>query len=123
MSGKQFVNTCHENVVCSSGDISLGNLEPCTLKETDTHLLLHAADCVKQEHPVTIIRPSDTDVVMLAISLSPQLGAKELWKRYIAIHDIAPTLGPDKYKAVPVFHAIKGCGLVSFIAGRGKLKA
>ena len=28
VSGKQIVSTCHENVVCSSGDISLGNLAP-----------------------------------------------------------------------------------------------
>ena len=36
MSGKQIVSTCHENVVCSSGDISLGNLAPCTQGEADT---------------------------------------------------------------------------------------
>ena len=30
VSGKQIVSTCHENVDCSSGDISLGNLAPCT---------------------------------------------------------------------------------------------
>ena len=72
VSGKQIVSTCHENVVCSSGDISLRNL-------TDTRLLLHAADCVKQEHSTIIIRTSDTDVVVLAISLSQQLGAKEMW--------------------------------------------
>ena len=97
VSGKQIVSTCHENVVCSSGDISLRNLTPCTQKEADTRLLLHAADCVKQEHSIIIIRTSDTDVVVLAISLSQQLGAKELWSsfetgkhfRYIAIHDIA----------------------------------
>ena len=70
VSGKQIVSTCHENVVCSPGDISLGNLAPCTQKEADTRLLLHAADCVKQEHSIIIIRTFDTDVVVLAISLS-----------------------------------------------------
>ena len=129
--GKQIVSTCHENVVCSSGDISLGNLAPCTQEEADTRLLLHAADCVKQEYSVSIIRTSDTDVVILAISLSQHLGAKELWTsfetrkrfRYIAIHGIASKLGPDKCKALPVIHAITGCDTVSFIAGRAKLKA
>ena len=131
VSGKQIVSTCHENVVCSSGDISLGNLAPCTQEEADTRLLLHAADCVRQDHSIIIIRTSDTDVVVLAFSLSQQLGAKELWTsfetgkhfRYIAIHDIASKLGPDKCKALPVFHAITECDTVSFIAGRGKLKA
>ena len=131
MSGKQIVSTCHENVVCSSGDVSLRNLAPCTQEEADTRLLLLAADCVKQEHSIIIIRTSDTNVVVLAISLSQQLGAKELWTsfgtekhfRYIAIHDIASKLGPDKCKALPVFHAMTGCATVSFIEGRGKLKA
>ena len=131
VSGKQIVSTCQENVACSSGDISLGNLAPCTQKEADTRLLLHAADCVKQRHSISIIRTSDTDVVVLAISLSQQLGAKELWAsfeaekhfRYITVHGIASKLGPDKCKALPVIHAITGCDTVSFIAGRGKLKA
>ena len=69
VSGKQIVSTCHENV-CSSGDISPGNLAPCTQEEADTHLLLLAADCVKQGHSIVIIRTSDTDVVVLEISLS-----------------------------------------------------
>ena len=116
VSGKQIMSTCHENV-CSSGDIFLGNLAPCTQEEADTRLLLHAADCVKQEHSIIIIRTSDTDVVVLAISLSQQLGAKELWTssgtgkhfRYIAFYDIAFKLGPDKCKARPVYHAITEC--------------
>ena len=77
VSGNQIVSTCHENVVCSSGDISLRNLAPCTQKEAGTHLLLHAADCVRQEHSIISIRTSDTDVVVQAISLSQQLGVKE----------------------------------------------
>ena len=36
---------------------------------------------------------------------------------------IASKLGPDTCKALPVFHAMTGCDTVSFIAGRGKLKA
>ena len=70
-------------------------------------------------------------MVVLAISFSKQLGAKELWTsfgtgkhlRYIATHDIASKLGPGKCKAPPVFHAMTGCDTVSFIARGGKLKA
>ena len=66
---------------------------------------------------ITITRTFD--VVVLASSLSQQLGAKELWTsfgtgkhfRYIAIHDIASKLGPDKCKALPVFNAITGCDI------------
>ena len=127
MSGKQLVSICHENVVCSSGYVSLGNLSPCSQEEADTCLFLQAADCVKQGYSIIIIRPSDTDVVMLAISLSQQLGAKEFGTgkhfRYIAVHDIVSKFGPDKCKALPVFHAITGCDTVAFIAARGKLKS
>ena len=78
-----------------------------------------------------VIRTSNTNVVVLAISLSQKLGAKELWTsfgtgkhlRYIAIYDIDSKLGPDKCKALPVFHAITGSDTVSFIVGRGQLKA
>ena len=91
VSGKQIVSTCHENV-CSSGDISLGNLAPCTQEEADTRLLLHAADCVRQEHSIIIIRTSDTDVVVLAFSLSQQLGAKELWTSFETVKNISGIL-------------------------------
>ena len=66
VSVKQIVSTRHENVVCSSHDIALGNLAPCTQEEADTRLLLYAADGVKQGHSTIIIKTSDTDVVMLA---------------------------------------------------------
>ena len=113
-------------VSCSSGDISLGNLAPCTQKEADTRLLVHAADCVKQRHSIVIIRTPGTEVVVLAISISQQLGAKELWTSfetgkhfgYIAIHGIASKLGPDKCKALPVFHAITGCDSLMFLSSQ-----
>ena len=128
--GKQIVSTCPENV-CSSGDIPLGNLAPCKHEEADTRLLLRAAGCVKRGQFIIIIWTSDTDVVVLAIYLSQQLDVKELWTafriekhfRYIDADDFSSKTGPIKCKALPVSHAITGYDTVSFLAGRGKLKA
>lgn len=43
--------------------------------------------------------------------------------RYIAVHEIAITLGPEKSGALLAFHAFTGCDQTSFFAGRGKITA
>ncbi len=80
-----------------------------------------------------MIRTVDTDVVVLAVMVSqtslPADG--ELWIafragkhfRYIAAHEIATSLGPDKSKALPMFHALTGCDTVSAFARHGKKTA
>ena len=78
-----------------------------------------------------MIQKSDTDVVVLAISIVTTLSACELWVaygtgknlRYVAAHKIALKLGSEKSKALPMFHALTGCDTVSFFAGRGKKSA
>ena len=42
---------------------------------------------------------------------------------YIEADKLAASLGPDKSKALSVFHAITGCDTVSSFAGRGKITA
>ena len=43
--------------------------------------------------------------------------------RFLAAHDIARALGPEKAQALPMFHALTGCDTVSCIAGHGKRTA
>ena len=70
----------------------------------------------------------DTDVVVLAASRRPGL---QLWIAmgtgqnfwYIAAHQIACTMGPDKAGCLPMFHSITGCDTVSSFNGVGKKKA
>ena len=72
----------------------------------------------------------DTDVVVLAITAT-QLNISELRIafgtgknfKFIAAHEIARTLGPDKCIALPMFHAFTGCDNVSSFGGRGKKTA
>lgn len=62
-----------------------------------------------------MIRTSDTDTVVLAVSKMQDIDVNELWIafgtskhfRYLAIHDIAAQLGLQKVKALPMLHALQ----------------
>ncbi len=77
-----------------------------------------------------IIRIADTDVVVLAISVVEEIKVEELWVafgtgkhfRYTAAHAIASSLGSDKSRALPAFHAVTDCDTVSFFGWNGKTK-
>ena len=96
-----------------------------------TRVFLHAADCVKLGQKQIIIRTVDTDVVVLLISVVEKIKVEELWVafgtgkhfRHIAAHAIASSLGADKSRALPAFHAVSDCDTVSFFDLKGKLKA
>ena len=78
-----------------------------------------------------MIRTIDTDVVVLAVSKMQDIVVDELWIafgtgklfRYLAIHDIAAQLGPQKAKALPMRHALTDCDTVSFFSGKRKRTA
>ena len=75
-----------------------------------------------------IIRIADTDVVLLAISVVEEIKVEELWDafetgkhfRYTAAHAIASSLGADKSRTLPAFHAVTDCDTVSFFGWTGK---
>ena len=75
-----------------------------------------------------IIRIVDTDVVVLAISVVEEIKVEELWVafgtgkhfRYIAVHAIASSLGADKSRTLPAFHAVTDYDTVSFFGWKGK---
>ncbi len=66
----------------------------------------------------------------IAISSAQRLGISELWIafgtgkhfRFLPIHEIADTLGPQKCMALPFFHSLTGCDTVSFF-GKSKKTA
>ena len=74
---------------------------------------------------------TDTDVVVLAVTVAQRINASELWIAfgtgksfwYLAIHEMVRALGPEKCIALPVFHAFTGCDTVLSFAGRGKKTA
>ena len=108
------------------------SLAPCTHEEAHTRMLLHASHASKHGHHSILIRTADTDVVVLTISMAQGLEpGDEVWLafgtgkgfRYLAAHELAVSLGPEKALALPMFHALTGCDTVSSFAGHGKKTA
>ena len=124
--GKQIVTTVEEEAICTPPKC-LDLLSPCKHEEADTRMILHANDAANTCKTI-LIRTVDTDVVVIATANFSQLNVDTLWIgfgvgkhfRYIAIHELANTLGPAKSKALPLFHALTGCDTVSAFCGRGK---
>ena len=94
--------------------------------------MLHVAHAAEHDHRWIQVRTVDTDVVVLAVMVAQALPCvDELWiafgtgknYRYIPAHEIAASLGPQKARALPVFHAMTGCDTVSAFVGHGKKSA
>ena len=94
-------------------------------------MLLHLQDAVKEGYTKAVVRTVDTDVLVLAVTAAQRLNITELWVafgtgksfRYLAAHEMAKALGPDRCTALPMFHAFTGCDTVSSFFGRGKKSA
>ncbi|CAG9818513.1 unnamed protein product [Phaedon cochleariae] len=104
------------------------------MEEADGRLMLHVNDMVENGIRCIVIRSSDTDVLVLAVSHYHALhrkGLRELWlhfgaglkRRFISVHGIAGVLGEDTSIALRGFHAFTGCDTVSFFGSRGKQSA
>ena len=128
---KEPYTTSGESVLSSTNRMNLTNLAPCTHEEADTRLMVHVLDASCCGHRRLMIRTSDTDVVVLAVSIVSKIPAEDLWVAHgtgkhlqnIAVHTIAAALGRERAFVLPMFHALTSCDTVSFFAGRGKKTA
>ena len=93
---------------------------------------MHASHASQHGHQNILIHTVDTDVVVLAIAMAENMQPEcKLWVaigtgnnlRYITAQELAASLGPDRAKSLPVFHAQSGCDTVSSFAGHGKKTA
>ena len=124
---KQVLSTIQSDIVCTQSR-NVSRLTPCTHEEADTRIILHLEDAVTEGFNKISIRTVDTDVVVLAVAAAQRHGNTEIWIafgtgksfRFLAAHDMARVLGPDRCTALPMFHAFTGCDTVSFFGGRGK---
>ena len=129
-TNKQVVTTNGSDVLCTPAQ-NTSHLAPCDHEEADTRMILHMADAVEKGFRKILLRTVDTDVVILAVAAPAKLDMQELWAafgtakkfRYIPVHDISLSLGPDKSQALPMFHAYTGCDTISFFNTRGKKTA
>ena len=127
---KQLVITDGEAVLNKTQLLDLALLAPCSHEEADSRMLLHVSHAANHVHHKILIKTVDTDVVVLAVSVAQGLLPEdELWLafgtgksfRYLAAHEIAAGLGPEKAQAM--FHALTGCDTASSFAGHGKKTA
>lgn len=113
---------------------SLVNITPCNQEEADTWIFLHAKNAVCEGNRTVIIRATDTDVLIIAISVLSNLtalGLEKMWLayehgkhfRYITVHDIVNFIDKHKAKRLPFFHAFTGCNVVSAFHGKAKKSA
>jgi hypothetical protein len=125
-----YTRYCRESVLFSSSR-DFESLEPCSHEEADTRLILHVYNAAKAGYKTIALRTVDTDLLVIAISVWQHMPCDQLWIsfgtgkhfRYMAVHEIASTLGPLKSKALPAFHAFTGCDTTSSFCGKGKKTA
>ena len=124
---KQVLRAIQSDFVCTQSK-NVSKLTPCTQEEADTRIILHLEDTVTEGFNKISIRTVDTDVVVLAVAAAQRKGNTEIWIacvtgksfRFLAAHEMARALGPDRRTALPMFHALTRCDTVSFFGGRGK---
>ena len=130
--GKEVYSTHGSSVLTSSNRSEVSNLAPCTHKEADTRLMIHALDASLRGHRRIKIRTNDTDVIVLALSVVSTLPIDEFWitygsgknVQYMPVHAVVSSLSPSKASALPMFHSLTGsdtCFIHSF--NRGKKSA
>lgn len=78
VSLKQVVATHGPIVLCTQPQDTI-KLAPCKHEEADTSMLLHTADAVSHGFERITLCTVDTDVVVLAVIVVPQIAIKELW--------------------------------------------
>lgn len=114
--------------------ISLDQVAPCSHEEADTRIFVHARHALMEGNQTLMIKANDTDIIVIAIYILPslqELGLQKLWiafgqgthLKWIPIHDIISTLGPEKTSGILFFHAFTGCDIVSAFRGKGKKSA
>ena len=112
--------------------LDLDGLQPCSHEEADTRILLHIKDAMNAGYKDAIIRTVDTNVVVLAVAYFQDLkNIGNLWIafgtgqdfRYIPVHEVARSIGPDMANSLPFFHALSGCDTTSQFANHGKNSA
>ena len=124
--GKIIVFTVEDHVK-SVPERSNSGLQPCNQEEADSRMFLHINDAAKYGHTSYMIRTKDTDVVVLAVAHASK-NNQQIYisfgtgpsHKYIDASDIGSKLGPEKCRALMLFHAYTGCDTTSYFRSKGK---
>ena len=113
--------------------ISLEGVSPCSHEEADTRIFVHARHAAQEGSKSMLVKASDTDILVIAISVMPTLQAiclQQLWvafgqgrnMRWIPAHELYRSIGPEKGRGITLF-AFTGCDVVSAFRCKGKKSA
>ena len=122
-----------EEDAVSNRTINLAGVAPCSQEEADTRIFVHARHATEAGSKVIMVKASDTDVVVIAVSVMhelQELGLQKLWVafgqgqylRWVPVHDLCCTLA-EKSKGMLFLHAFTGCDVVSAFRSKGKKSA
>ena len=132
-SPNMVIVTKEENAL-SNHTISIEGVSPCSHEEAETQIFVHAMHAAQEGSESLLVKASDTDILVIAISVMPTLQAIGLQKLYIAfgqdrnmrlipVHELYRSIGPEKGRGITLFHAFTGCDVVSAFRGKGKQSA
>ena len=126
-SDRLFVGSLEDGAVANH-ELDLESLMPCNIEEADERMFVHVKHAVRQ-HPRILIKTVDSDVVVIAVGMIKRVqGILELWiefgvgkhLKYIPVHELANSLGPQVSTAFLFFHAFSGSDTTSSFNGKGK---
>ena len=115
---------------------SASSMPDCNHEEADTRIVVHLRHALLTEGAVTVlVRTVDTDVVVILVGKFHDLKAVNadvnIWVafgmgrsfKFISINKICASLGEQKSRSLPIFHAFSGCDTTSTFNGKGKRSA
>ena len=134
MSSHNMVIVTKEDNTLSNHTISLKGVSPCSHEEADTRIFVHARHATQEGSKSLLVKASDTDILVIAISAMSSLHAiclQQLWiafgqgrnMRWIPAHELYRSIGPEKGKLITLFRAFTSCDVVSAFRGKGKKSA
>ena len=136
----EFMFPPNKIVFITSGEsvISIGassDMPKCNHEEADTRIVVHVLHALEHGTKSVQVRTVDTDVVAILVGAFHDLAVTEpltdIWVafgmsknfRFYSINSICASLGENKSRSLPVFHAFSGCDTTSAFKGKGKRSA
>ena len=133
LHGRFFFVTCETNctrLTSTDGKVVMAEDVAdlcCSHEEADTRLLLHAAHAAHTGSSNIVIRSPDTDVPVLACTMSRHIPAQLFFRtgtkartRFVCIGAIRAKEGDAVCRSLPALHSLTGCDSTSAFKRRGK---
>lgn len=110
-------------------------MPPCNHEEADTRIVIHVIHALQSGYTRVLVRTVDTDVVVILVGkfgrLIVERSDADVWIAFgmrknftfISVNKLCASLGENRARGLPVFHALTGCDTTSAFVGKGKRSA